>query len=108
MDSIDPQLLARAETAARSAEGVQAVSTIRARWIGHTIHAEAQIVADGALSLREAHTVAEGARHAMLHAVPKLSSVTIHVDPSHHDGSDPHAALAHHDEAALSPDARAR
>jgi cation diffusion facilitator family transporter len=108
MDSIDPQLLARAEAAARSAEGVQAVSTVRARWIGHTIHAEAQIVADGALSLREAHTVAEGARHAMLHAVPKLSSVTIHIDPNNHDGSDPHAALAHHDGAALPPDSRAR
>jgi cation diffusion facilitator family transporter len=108
MDSVDPQLLARAEAAARSAEGVQAVSSVRARWIGHTIHAEAQIVADGALSLREAHAVAEGARHAMLHAVPKLSSVTIHVDPNTHDGSDPHAALAHHDGPVLSPSSRAR
>jgi len=100
MDSVNPELLAKAEAAARSAEGVQAVSQVRARWIGHTIHAEALIIADRDLRLSEAHAVAERARHAMLHAVPKLSSVTVHVDPCSHDGSDPHAALAHHDHAS--------
>jgi cation diffusion facilitator family transporter len=100
MDSVNPELLAKAEAAARSAEGVQAVSQVRARWIGHTIHAEALIVADRDLRLSEAHAVAERARHAMLHAVPKLSNVTVHVDPCSHDGSDPHAALAHHDPAS--------
>jgi cation diffusion facilitator family transporter len=97
MDSVSPDLLAKAEAAARSAEGVQAVSQVRARWIGHTVHAEALILADCHLTLSQAHAVAERARHAMLHAVPKLSTVTVHVDPCTHDGSDPHAALAHHD-----------
>jgi hypothetical protein len=36
----------------------------------------------------------------MLHAVPKLSTVTVHVDPCSHDGADHHAALAHHDRPA--------
>jgi cation diffusion facilitator family transporter len=98
MDSVDPQLVAQAEQAAHSVDGVEGVSQVRARWIGHTVHAEALITADGDLTLAQAHAVAEGARHAMLHAVPKLSSVTVHVDPCTHDGSDPHAALAHHDQ----------
>jgi len=38
---------------------------------GRTIHAEAVITADCDLSLSEAHAVAEGARHAMVQAVPK-------------------------------------
>ncbi len=97
MDAVDPQLVERATEAARAAEGVQAVSTVRARWIGHTIHAEALIVADCELTLDEAHAIAERARHGMLHAVPKLSTVTVHVDPCGHDGEDHHAALAHHD-----------
>jgi cation diffusion facilitator family transporter len=97
MDAVDPSLIERATAAAASAEGVQAVSNVRARWIGHTIHAEALIVADADLNLRQAHAVAERARHQMLHAVPKLSSVTVHVDPCEHDGRDAHAALAHHD-----------
>ncbi len=99
MDAVEPDLLERAEAAARAVEGVQAVTAIRARWIGHTIHAEANIVADADLTLNEAHEIAERARHAMLHAVPRLASVTVHVDPCGHDGRDPHAALAHHDRA---------
>ncbi|MBV8718469.1 MAG: cation diffusion facilitator family transporter, partial [Chloroflexi bacterium] len=97
MDAVEPKLVEQARAAAASAEGVQAVSTVRARWIGHTIHAEALIVADAHLSLSDAHHVAERARHAMLHAVPRLSSVTVHVDPSEREGTDYHADLAHHD-----------
>jgi cation diffusion facilitator family transporter len=97
MDAVEPGLVEQARDAAASAEGVRRVSTVRARWIGHTIHAEALIVADAHLSLGEAHRVAERARHAMLHAVPRLSSVTVHVDPSELDGIDHHAELAHHD-----------
>ena len=99
MDAVDPNLIERATAAAQSAEGVQAVSMVRARWIGHAIHAEALIIADADLSLGQAHAVAERARHQMLHAVPKLSSVTVHVDPCEHDGRDAHAELAHHDRA---------
>jgi cation diffusion facilitator family transporter len=96
MDAVDPHLIDQATDAARSAPGVQSVSEVRARWIGHTIHAEALIVADSDLTLREAHAVAEEARHSMLHAVPKLSTVTVHVDPCEHDGDDSHAVVAHH------------
>jgi cation diffusion facilitator family transporter len=98
MDSVDPELIEKATQAAQAAEGVQAVSTVRARWIGHSIHAEALIVADCEISLDEAHAIAERARHRMLHAVPKLSTVTVHVDPCAHDGADHHADLAHHDQ----------
>jgi hypothetical protein len=34
----------------------------------------------------------------MLHAVPKLTEVTVHVDPCNHHGIDHHAAVAHHDQ----------
>jgi cation diffusion facilitator family transporter len=97
MDAVDPRLVAQASAAAAEAEGVERVSTVRARWIGHAIHAEALIVANADLSLGEAHAIAERARHNMLHAVPRLSSVTVHVDPSEQEGRDHHAQLAHHD-----------
>ncbi len=97
MDAVDPELLEQAEAAARKCEGVQAVTAVRARWIGHAIHAEAQIVADADLILADAHAVAERARHAMLHAVPRLADVTVHVDPCGHDGRDHHVDLARHD-----------
>lgn len=96
MDAIDPQVLDRAEAAARTAEGVQSVSSVRARWIGHSLHLDAHIVADCDLTLTEAHAIGERARHAMVHAVPKLASATVHVDPCEHEGRDHHADLDHH------------
>jgi cation diffusion facilitator family transporter len=98
MDAVEPEVLDKAREAALGAEGVQDVPVVRARWIGHSLHAEADIVADRDLSLVEAHEVAERARHAMLHAVPKLAGATVHVDPCDHGVDDPHAELAHHDE----------
>ena len=97
MDAVDPEMIQRAEEAARQADGVEHVSDLRARWLGHTIVADAQIVADCDLTLTQAHAVAERVRHAMLHAVPKLADVRVHVDPCEHAGVNHHAALAHHD-----------
>ena len=96
MDAIDPELLARVEEAAVGSEEVQGVTELRARWVGHSIFAEVRIVADCDLTLSAAHAVAEQARHAMMHAVPKLANVTVHVDPCGHDGRDPHANVEHH------------
>lgn len=95
MDAVDPAILQRVEAAARGADGVQDISDLRARWVGHNLHAEMLVVADPTLSLGAAHRVAESARHEMLHAVPKLASVTVHVDPA--SDVDAHADLAHHD-----------
>ena len=100
MDAVDPEILDRLEVAARTAHGVLDVSSIRVRWIGHNMHAEVLIVASGEITLGQAHEIGEEARHAMLHAVPKLAGVTVHVDPLHPDGHDAHADLAHHDSRA--------
>ena len=96
MDAVDPALLDRAAAAAATADGVQEVSSVRARWIGHSLHLDAHIVADCELRLSEAHAVGERARHAMVHALPKLASATVHVDPCEHEGLDHHTELDHH------------
>jgi len=97
MDAVEPAIIERAEAAARGADGVLDISELRVRWIGHTLHAEILVVADPGLNLAAAHGVAERARHEMLHAVPKLSGVTVHVDPASQADVDAHAELAHHD-----------
>lgn len=95
MDAVDPALVASLERAAQ-VPGVQQVGPVRVRWIGHALHAEATVEVDGSLSTREAHAIAEAARHSMFHAAPWLRSVEVHVDPCHHDGQDHHAVTRHH------------
>ncbi len=96
MDAVDPQIVADVEKAAQQIPGVQEVSSVQARWLGHSIHVEAEIIANKDLKLSEAHAVAEEVRHAVIHAVPKIARVAIHVDPSTEDGSNHHSVLEHH------------
>ncbi|ACY97920.1 cation diffusion facilitator family transporter [Thermomonospora curvata] len=97
MDAVDPALVDRAEEALRAVEGVLDVGELRMRWIGHRLRAEVAIVVDAAWPVHKAHRVAVAAEHALLHAVPRLTAVTVHTDPHwEHPAADPHRALAHH------------
>lgn len=96
MDCVDPGLIDAAETALRAVDGVRGVGQVRMRWIGHTLRAEADIVVDARLTVVQAHALAVTAEHALIHAVPRLAASTVHTDHTTSEGSDPHAALAHH------------
>ena len=97
MDAVDPALADRARGVLAGVDGVVDVGELRIRWIGHRLHAEAEITVDGDLPLSAAHRIAEDARHRLLHDVPRLASAIIHADPCGHDGVDHHADLDHHD-----------
>ncbi len=72
MDAVDPALVDRAEGVLAEVPGVQSVGAVRLRWIGHTLHAEADVVIDMDHSLAEAHRITDVARHELLHHMPRL------------------------------------
>ncbi len=96
MDAVDPALVEQVTAILVGVDGVEAVDAVRIRWVGHELRAEAEIASDGALTLSQAHDVAEHAHHHLLHEVPRLAQVTIHTSPSADEGKDPHALTAHH------------
>lgn len=96
MDAVDPALVDTAETTLAATAGVREVTALRLRWIGHTLHAETDLVVDPDLSLSDAHAIAVDAEHRLLHSVPRMTSATVHTDPAPAAGADPHAELAHH------------
>lgn len=95
MDAVDPTLVDRAEATLHTIPGVRDVAAVRLRWIGHRLHAEADIVLDADLSLRAAHEIAADAAHQLTHAVPRLDTATVHTDPADHPGAHHHADLSH-------------
>jgi len=82
LDAIDPALVDAAEAALAAEPGVTAVRSVKMRWIGHRIHADAELDVDPTISLTEAHRIAHEAEHTLTHAVPKLSSALIHAYPA--------------------------
>ena len=83
MDAVDPGLVDQAELALLDTPGVTAVRGLRMRWIGHYLHAEADLDLDGHLSATDAHRLAHDAEHRLTHQLPRLRSAAIHAYPAH-------------------------
>jgi divalent metal cation (Fe/Co/Zn/Cd) transporter len=90
LDRVDQGIVDEIRNSVSNTEGVEAVSEVRARWLGHSLHAEINVAVRPALSVSEGHAVAVSVRHRLLHELPYLQNAIIHVDPLHASGE------AHH------------
>lgn len=89
LDGVDPAMVDAAEQALAARPGVQAVRSVRMRWIGHRLHADAELDVDPALDLAQAHRIVHDAEHELTHTVPKLTTALIHAYPAEHGSSIP-------------------
>jgi cation diffusion facilitator family transporter len=95
LDGADPRIIAEIRHAAGHVPEVAAVTEVRARWLGHRLHAELNIAVDPQLTIAQAHAVAAEVRHQLLHHLNYLSLVVIHVDPADQSGEAHHRIHAH-------------
>ena len=102
LDAVDPHVVPSIITIASAVTGVEEVTDVRARWIGHTLHVAMNIEVDAELTLSKAHAIAEEVRHQLFHHIKGISEVLIHTDPSSASG-DHHRELAHHIQEAQRP-----
>jgi cation diffusion facilitator family transporter len=84
LDGVDPAIVDTAERTLAGQPGVCAVRSVRMRWIGHRLHADAELDVDPTLNLAQAHRIAHEAEHGLTHAVPKLTTALIHAYPAEH------------------------
>src|SRR3989337_17759 len=92
---VEPGVIEALTHAAMHIPGVQAVTDVRARWIGHHLHAELNVAVPPALSVAEGHHLAKTVHHQLLHHVPFLSRTTIPIDPAAELGEIHHRIAAH-------------
>lgn len=102
LDAVDPHVVPAIIEAASSVPGVEAVTDVRARWVGHTMHIAMNIEVDAELTLAKAHAIAEEVRHRLFHNIKGVSEVIIHTDPAG-TNEDYHEAMAHHMQEAHRP-----
>ena len=95
LDGADPEVIHDIRHVAEHVPKVRDVTEVRARWLGHRLHAEVNIAVDPDMSIREAHAVATEVRHQLLHHLDYLSLVVIHVDPADQSGEDHHKIESH-------------
>jgi cation diffusion facilitator family transporter len=75
MDAVDPTTFDQAAAAIHSVDGVEALSELRIRWIGHSLRAEADI------TVVQGHDLAHHVEQHLIAYVGRLSAATVHVSP---------------------------
>jgi cation diffusion facilitator family transporter len=96
LDGVESETLAEIVHAAGHVARVEEVTDVQARWIGHRLHADVSVTVPAGLSVAGGHDIARDVRHRLLHHLPHLGSVMVHVDPygqggAHHHRVGPHA-----------------
>lgn len=95
LDGIEPRIVDEIKHAASHVQGVREIAEVRGRWLGHRLHAEVNIAVQSELSVAQAHKIALEVQHELLHHLPYLSKVTIHIDPHDVSGEDYHKVEQH-------------
>jgi cation diffusion facilitator family transporter len=83
LDGVEPQVIDEIRHAAEHVPGVQTVFDVRARWLGHRLVAELDIVVDSDTTVFQADAVAAEFEHELMGHLPVLESARIRIRPSH-------------------------
>jgi cation diffusion facilitator family transporter len=95
LDGVEPESLDAVAHVAGHVPDVRNVGEVRGRWIGHRLAFELNVVVDSELTVAEGHEIAKEVRHQILHHVPHVSGVTVHVDPATEPGETHHRVFTH-------------
>jgi cation diffusion facilitator family transporter len=95
LDGVDPEVVEEIRHAAYQVEGVKDVTEVRARWLGHRLRAELNVVVDPDLSVAEGHAIAREVNHRLTHELQYLDMAVVHVDPVQEAGEVHHRISAH-------------
>ena len=82
LDGIEPDILAQFEQTPARIKGVRDVHSVRARWLGHKVHADLHISVDPDLSVEESHRIAQQVEGALASTVRSFGGAMVHVCPA--------------------------
>lgn len=100
LDGIEPHVTDEIRHAAEHVSGIQKITDVKARWIGHRLHADVTISVDGSQPIAEANGIALALRQELEAHLPSLGTATIQFDTtgavaspalSDHSGGQHHA-----------------
>jgi cation diffusion facilitator family transporter len=99
IDGVDPAVIDDIKHTVSLVQGVVDVAKVRARWLGHRLHAELNVSVKENLTVEQGHAIALKARHRLLHRLTYLSGAVIHIDPVTASGEEHHRVNDHrHDD----------
>lgn len=77
LDGVDPAILDEIRHSAEHVSGIKKVLDVKARWLGHKLHADVAILVDDALSVAKADQLGDRLKQELLAHIPALSVVNV-------------------------------
>jgi len=101
LDGVEPGITDEIHHAAEHVPGIVKVVDVKARWLGHKLHADLVIAVDPSKSVSEANAIAAALRQELTAHLPSLGNATIQFDEGSAASSvappmTVHAAHGHH------------
>ena len=78
LDGVDPRVVDELQHAAEHVPGINQVLDIKARWLGHELHADVTIAVDETLSVAQANSIAATLQVELRQHLPALKVANIH------------------------------
>ncbi len=97
LDGVEPEIIEQIRSTVKTVPGITGNSEIRARWVGHQLHAEINASVKPELSVEQGHEIAKKVKHELKHKIKHLSVVTIHIDPENASGEQFHSMYSNTD-----------
>jgi len=91
LDGIEPEVVDEIRRQAGHVDGVLGVEEVRARWVGHEIRCEVNVVVVADATVAEGHDIAMAVRGRVLARIDHVSEAIVHVDPESAPGEVRHA-----------------
>ena len=82
MDAVDPHLVEHVEAHARGVAGVEAVLTLRLRWVGHRMYGVIKVAVPADASLADSQDIAQAVQREANGVIPQLEELTVQVSAS--------------------------
>ena len=95
LDGVEPATRDAIRDAAAHARGVENVTDVRVLWVGHRLYAEVSVTVASGLTVSDGHAIAREVRHQLLHQVPNMGGVAVHIDPFGEEGESHHRIAEH-------------
>ena len=96
MDAVEPEVVDTVQNTADAIEGIRHIHDVQCRWVGHQLHTLLHIEVSPELTVAQSHEITEELQHRLFHALPRLTDISVHVDPWGTDQVDFHQTTLHH------------
>lgn len=81
MDAVEPEVVEDVRRAASAAPGVRGVEDVRARWVGHRLHAEVRVEMPAGSTVEDLAAIKEAVLAAAREKRPKLERISVEAVP---------------------------